>query len=65
MYQPDPYVFGIIGRPFRWSLNYSSIICSDKVMVFQRFRNFAESWGVATSRDAAINQEITVLMYLN
>jgi len=37
-YQSDPQVFGTIGkvfsRPFQWSLNYFSIICGDKVMVF-------------------------------
>ena len=37
-YQSDPQVLGTIGkvlkRPFQWSLNNSSIICSDKVMVF-------------------------------
>ena len=47
-------------RPFQWSFNYPSIICSDKVMMFQRFRNFSQSWGAAINRDASIIREITV-----
>jgi len=36
---------------------------SDKVIVFQRFRNFSQSWGEAIIRGAAIKREITVHVF--
>ena len=48
--------------PLERSLNYPSIICGDKVTVFQRFINFSQSWGAAIIQDTAIKREITVVL---
>ena len=32
-------------RPFQWSLNHPSIICIDRVIVFQSLRNFEKLGG--------------------
>ena len=44
-----------------FSINHFSIINSDKVKVFQIFRNYSQSGGAAIIWDAAIKREITVV----
>ena len=47
------------------ALNYSSIICSDKVKVFWNFLQHWKSKGAATIRSATTNRDFTVLYLMS